>query len=363
MESKIKLNNLRNSNIEILRIISMLLIISHHYSVHGFEETKLYYSFNKYIVDVLFAGGKIGVSCFILISGYYMINSKFTIKKLWKIIGEMFFYSFGVLLLFAFVITPNYKFSNVEIRKAILPYIYSAYGFLTCYIILMILAEYINIFIKNMSREILKKFIVITCLLWSFITFFFKANLYFSDMIWYVVLYCISAYIKLYINFNDALLKKNLLILVFSSISLILLIIVFNIIGYYFNISFFINNIRYLACINSPFVLIIAISLFIYFASKELYYNTYINELSKCTLGVYLLHDNYILRPYLWKIILKNEEYYYSKYLIIHSITSIFFIFVMCSIIDYIRIKVIEPYWIKIYDFFYYKIKLILKII
>ena len=79
----------RNSNLELLRIISMLLIIMHHYSIHGFSPNILYYSSNKYILDFLSLEGKLGVNCFILISGYFMINQKFTIKKLLSILGEV----------------------------------------------------------------------------------------------------------------------------------------------------------------------------------------------------------------------------------------------------------------------------------
>lgn len=71
----------RNSNFEILRIISMIMIIAHHYAVHGFVSNDLEYSFNRYIVGILSLGGKLGNTIFILISGYFMVNSRITKKK------------------------------------------------------------------------------------------------------------------------------------------------------------------------------------------------------------------------------------------------------------------------------------------
>ena len=57
----------RESNIELLRILSMFMIIGHHFSVHGkfiVEETSF---INNIWIQLLFSGGKIGVNIFIII--------------------------------------------------------------------------------------------------------------------------------------------------------------------------------------------------------------------------------------------------------------------------------------------------------
>lgn len=49
----------RNSNIELLRIISMLLIVSHHFSVHGdFDSLDSITMFNKVWLQFIQLGGK-----------------------------------------------------------------------------------------------------------------------------------------------------------------------------------------------------------------------------------------------------------------------------------------------------------------
>ena len=80
-------SNIRNSNIEFLRIVSMLLILFHHYAVHSgfnFEFTGQIIS-NKIFIDILSSFGKAGVNIFLAISSYYLIDleskSKFKIKK------------------------------------------------------------------------------------------------------------------------------------------------------------------------------------------------------------------------------------------------------------------------------------------
>ena len=75
----------RLSNFELLRIISMLLIVAHHFSVHShlISDTPI---INVYLQRALATGGKVAVNLFVLISGYFMINSTFKFKKLLKLI-------------------------------------------------------------------------------------------------------------------------------------------------------------------------------------------------------------------------------------------------------------------------------------
>lgn len=82
----------RKSNIELLRIISMLLIIIFHCAYKSgfvFEE---YFSMNKFLVKIFWMFGELGVNLFGLISGYHMIQGRFKHKKLILLTSEVFFY-------------------------------------------------------------------------------------------------------------------------------------------------------------------------------------------------------------------------------------------------------------------------------
>ena len=73
---------LRDSNIELYRIISMLLIVAHYYVVNsgltygGGPIYKDALSFPSLFLLVFGAWGKIGINCFVLITGYFMCKSK-----------------------------------------------------------------------------------------------------------------------------------------------------------------------------------------------------------------------------------------------------------------------------------------------
>lgn len=84
----------RNSSFEILRIISMFAIILRHFSYHGnFELQKQLYSFNKVFLELIQAGGDFGINCFIMISSYFMVELKFKVEQVIKIIYKVWTYS------------------------------------------------------------------------------------------------------------------------------------------------------------------------------------------------------------------------------------------------------------------------------
>ena len=85
------------SNIELLRIVSMVLIIMHHFTVHGSFPFTPDLTFNKVFLQVFALGGKAGVVAFVMITGYFMISSSFKLHKLAKLVGQIWFYSLAML--------------------------------------------------------------------------------------------------------------------------------------------------------------------------------------------------------------------------------------------------------------------------
>ena len=81
----------RNSNFELLRIIAMIMIIIHHYTVHGgwIPFTYENFTFNMVLTQLMRYGGKIGCHLFMMITGYFMIKGKTNFKKIFKLVLEM----------------------------------------------------------------------------------------------------------------------------------------------------------------------------------------------------------------------------------------------------------------------------------
>lgn len=71
----------RNINIELLRILSMLLIVYHHYSVHSSWIFHNSFSKRTALINIIGNFGKIGVIIFVLITGYFILSKDLVLKK------------------------------------------------------------------------------------------------------------------------------------------------------------------------------------------------------------------------------------------------------------------------------------------
>lgn len=339
----------RNSNLEILRIISMILIVAHHYAVHGFTTIEMTYSFNRYIVGFLSLGGKLGVACFVLISGYFMVYSKFTLYKLIKLVAQTWFYSVGIGLLFLFILTPVEPIGLTSIIKMMLPIGYSKYWFMTDYIILMLISPILNLTISKMSKKSHRNLLIGAMILWSIMPKFTAASYGYGDELgWVILLYFFAAYIRKYTNLEKNNAHKHLIVAIASYSMVIISNILLIYLGHVTGIDIFTEHSTNFSSLNSPFILVTAVELLIGFIKLKPHYNKGINKLAGATLGVYLIHDNGMFRPYLWRIILKNPEMYSSNVLFVHALVSIVLVYIVCSCIDLIRQCTFEKLFLNI---------------
>ena len=106
----------RNSNLELYRIIVMLLIVAHHSVFHSgvMEEMAQNPLCAKSIFFYVFGmWGRTGIDCFVLITGYFMCKSHITIQKYLKLLLEVIFYN--VVIYGIFVAMGKLAFSVNEL--------------------------------------------------------------------------------------------------------------------------------------------------------------------------------------------------------------------------------------------------------
>ena len=66
----------RKMNIELLRIVSMLMILLHHYVAHGGLIDIKGITINRFIGEFFYIGGKLGVVIFVLIKLLLMVKNQ-----------------------------------------------------------------------------------------------------------------------------------------------------------------------------------------------------------------------------------------------------------------------------------------------
>ena len=93
---------------------------------------------------------------------------------------------------------------------------------------------------------------------------------------------------------------------------------------------------------NSILIFTLSISTLILFSKIDIGNIKWINIISSATFGVYLIHDNKLMRNLLWVKIFKNQSYANSNKLILYSIETILIVYILCTFIDLIRIYILE---------------------
>lgn len=292
---------MRNKNIELLRVISMFQIGILHAFGHGGILASCEFGTPKYFVLYFIeALCMASVNVFVLVSGYYLVNTKFKVSRVIRLIIQVFTYSLVSFLIVKFAMGES--LSIKDIVKTLTPLSSGVYWFATAYVIMLILSPLLNFAINKMDKMQLKMTVVVlvavfsiypTVIPWS------RAKL--TDgysFIWFIVLYFVSAYMRLY---NYRIKKPGLVYLGIAILMITSRCIIGLITKHVFNAPTG-EGVFYTYCTITN--LIAALALFgLFIDAKEIRISKLSAPLGKAVFGAYLISDHAILRSTLWKTI------------------------------------------------------------
>jgi surface polysaccharide O-acyltransferase-like enzyme len=157
----------RQSNIELLRIIAMLMIIAHHFAYNNVYVTAyLFDTFNGFWLQMMRIGGKIGVSIFVIISGYFLVNSSgFKISKLLKLWLQVLTFSV-VSYVISSLVQGSFDLSFKTIISTLMPLTYDRWWFASAYIVLFLLSPFLNKMLHALSRNAYLAMLLVMLFLW-----------------------------------------------------------------------------------------------------------------------------------------------------------------------------------------------------
>ena len=167
-----------------------------------------------------------------------------------------------------------------------------------------------------------------------------KANIQFSNIMWFITLYMIGAYISKYYKKRKSSLKLNIIFSIIFYILIFLSILMIEIVN---KINMYQLDDLYFIKLNSILVLISSLSIFLSFKNINIKNNKVINKIASTVFGVYIIHENIFMRDIIWKKIFQGAVYEQSKYLILNAIIAVISVFVLSSIVDFIRQKIMIP--------------------
>lgn len=335
----------RSANIELLRIIAMLFVVALHYIDKGGtllpwgDENFL---FNTYIAWFIEAFALVAVNVYVLISGYFLVSGPFRIMRIIKLWLQVFIYSAGIWLFFlALGKVPSDYNGAYWYSMFLMPITSQHYWFASSYFFMCLLAPFLGVAARKMSKKQLRTCIIVLLLLFSRIwRILLPMSAAIDDrgygIFWFVSLFMIAAYIRIYVPATGKWVKTLLVYVVCA----ILLFVSLPVIGsftqaigkmtHYYNVLY-----EY----NAPFTIIGAIALFLTFRNINISsekVGKVINWFAAGTFGVYLLHEHTLLRG-AWYEIWKVEEYYSTPLFIVHMIIVVLCVFVLGCFIDWLR--------------------------
>lgn len=314
----------RQSNIELLRLVAMLLVVLVHANYYSLGSVGLediasspFNSFCKALAEQLCI---ICVNVFILISGWFGIKP--SIKGALSLLFQIFFFH---ILIVGCVYLAGEPIPLKQIAEVF--YFGYSYWFIVSYLILYSLAPILNIFIEFASRKV---FISVL------IAFFFGEFAYgwaagspdFQDgysTLSFVGLYLLAQFIKRHSPQLQSIgVCQNFLLYLFFTIVPV---------SIYFTTGHAFNTIAY--C--SPFV--IAASVFFFMAFNKIKItNTVINWMACSALSIYLVHLHPLITEYFKNLMnyayLSLGGYWYIIFAILFAICM----GITCIILDKVRI-------------------------
>ena len=277
----------RVSGVELYRIIAAVLICWSHTAqtfvirYSGVEGVANY--FLQFIRNYF---GQAGNLIFIICSAYFLVDSRgVKSNKAIKILLDSTFIS--VLIYLGFLLGGR-EFSLEECVRQLLPDFFENMWFVPIYVLFYMIHPFLNAAIRGVSERTLLTFCVIVFVFYGFGGLFFDWNLGMSNLAWFVIVYLIVAYFKLYQSDFCNNKKVNAWVFVFSAVLFVALATA--------NYCLHWNVI--LPLFYSPVFFPLIFSGFNLLRMANFHSKT-VNYVASCSLYFYCIHENVLVRDVL----------------------------------------------------------------
>ena len=287
----------------------MVIIVAHHFSVHGgFNFPTSSITINRLWQQFIFMGGGLGNCIFVMLSGYFLIASEgISPRKLLNLWTRIFFWS--VVIFCAFVYSDIVPFGFRSALRAFMPVTRSQWLFASTYFVMYLVHPYVNRLLHSFTREEYRKFFLSVMIYWCIIPMLTSSDFEANNTISFICIYSIAGYLRLY---GVDLCGRKYLLYALGFIWINFMSTIFlDLIG--LKIAIAAKVALYLHSMMRPFTIAAALCLLVGFRSLNIPHSKLINTIASATFGVYLIHDSNLVRPFLWLEVFRNASLNYEK--------------------------------------------------
>ncbi len=288
------------------------------------------------------AGGKIGVTVFVLISGYFLVKSSFTLFKLGRFLLQVWGYSLAAVAVAFCLHLP--LGSEKELIRYLLPLGYMNW-FAHSYLVLFLLCPFINKLLLRIPKSWFQGFLLFGFFLWYLlptVADLTGASIHVSNSttVRFIYIYSIGAYIRVYgekIHVSYGLWKVA---------ALYIAIVLLDALCHWLQVIAVDEKFwafSYFGDMSSPLTLVVSLYLLLSFKQMKVSHSKSINSIAATTFGIYLIHDSNLLRNFIWQDLLQVKDWYNSPFFPLYAVVMVLLVFSVCGFIDFLRFKYLEP--------------------
>lgn len=335
--------NRRNYGLDLLRILSMFMIVNLHVLGQGGAMVKIVGQPKAYYAAwFLETCAYCAVDLYGLISGYVGVDSKYRPARILELWCQVFFYSAGITLLYR-MFAPELLVEG-SLWKAILPVSWKTYWYFSAYVGVFFLMPYLNKMVNSLTERETRRLAMTLFLVFSVGTALPKVNsVDFLQLIggysfaWLLILYLLGACLK---KCNFRRWKNSTYLTAYFSLAAFSWAFKIVVENYTRAIYGEARYGRLFTGYAAPTILLCAVCLFLMFENlklKSVWLRKLVTFASPLTFSVYLIHT----QPQIWENVLKGlfAEFRYLDWwaIIPASLTGAVLIYVVCTLIDVVR--------------------------
>jgi|GEM_PF-1060570 len=365
--------NSRSANMELLRILMMLQIIFLHIVSYGgyLDFAGEATGSRRFVFELLRFTTRCPVYIFIMLMGYFLSGKELrytdTKRKVIKAYLPMLFYS----LVLAIICAPIGIGEEDDYVSSFFPFLSRRWYFMTLYIIVLILAPFLNRMIQGLSR---RDFLILLGILFGIFSVIQQLSLIepFSTVVGtnkiidtdggkslydFVFMYLLGAFMRHYSFVNEAAdgrnrkksdenLRRGRILRLLAVFILLALVNVYMIYRYPDTETALLYN-------DNPISVVQGVCLLRAFElldlSKYPRLSRVICTISGCNIGVYLIHEHPFVREFIWNGVFTDEMgiFYDESQYAGRVLLAVIMIYVTCWLIEKLRQRLFTAVGIK----------------